>query len=326
MKTFKPLKAPNEKTNLNEIKYPLLASTKLDGVRSEFVKDKMLTCSLKNIQNKQLNEKFEDIRKYSEKNNLILDGEIYEHVIPFQFIVSCVMTQDYNDKKAIKKWGELCHKHNYFVSREEVFNCLKFYCFDCVKGDNFDKPYIERIQDYEEITIFPKLMTHVEQRIVNNKVEVESYFEEVLNKGYKGLILRDFKGRYKFGRGTLKEGIIFKIKPWITIDAQIIGVVQSTTVDSNAEKKINELGRSVTSKKKDDRILIEKASAFIVLFNGQEVRPTLKMNDEEKKEVWENKENYIGKWVEYKYLEVGMKKGGLPRHPVFKRFREDKNE
>lgn len=337
MKKFKPMKAPNEDTSferekdkfyLGDAKYPMLASTKLDGVRDIFLKERMVTCSLKNIPNKQLNEKFEPIRKYSEENGIVLDGEIYAPNIPFQFIVSCVMTQDYYDKKAIKSWDKLCKKHDFFTTREEVYNNLKFYCFDCVENDDFDKPYINRVKDYEKVSQNLGAITNtfymVTQRIVNSVEEVEAYFEEVLEQGFEGLILRDINGRYKFGRGTLKEGLIYKVKPWVTLDAQIIAVIQATKVDPSAEKKVNELGRSVTSKKKGDRILIEKASAFLVKYEGKEVKPTLKMNDEEKIEVWEDRKNCIGKWIEYKGMLVGAK--DVPRHPTFVRWRPDKDE
>jgi len=41
-----------------------------------------------------------------------------------------------------------------------------------------------------------------------------------------------------------------------------------------------------------------------------------------KKEVWKNKESYIGRYIEYKGLMVGAK--DLPRHPVYLRMRDDK--
>lgn len=337
MKKFKPMKAPNEKTVLDEIKYPLLASIKLDGVRDVFLKERMVTASLKNIPNKQLNEKFEPIRKYTEEKDSILDGEIYAPNIPFQFIVSCVMTQDYYTKESIKRWDKLCKKHNFFITREEVCNNLKFYCFDGVENDDFDKPYINRVKDYERVlndqASLANIFYVVTQRIVNSKEEVEAYFEEVLGQGFEGLILRDINGRYKFGRGTLKEGLIYKVKPWVTLDAQILGVTQGTEVDPKAEKKINELGMSVTSKKKGDRILIERASGFTVLYEGEYLTVTLagdkskdstnKMTNEEKEEIWANKESYIGKWIEYNGMLVGAMK--VPRHPVFVRWRPDKD-
>lgn len=314
-KIFKPMLAPNEEINLNDLKYPLLASTKLDGMRIIFYKGQILTRSLKPLPNKQLNEKFEPIREYSEKNNLILDGEIYSHKLTFQEIISYCMTQDFEDKKSIKNFGYVM----------QIPEHLKFYCFDGIKNDNFDEPFIERQKHISFLMgEYSHLSQEIQQNFVNSIKEIENLFKCVLDNGYEGLILRNPNVKYKCGRGTLKEGLIFKYKPFVTIDSKIIDVIQATVVDPNAEKKINELGRSVTSKKKNDRILIEKASAFLVDYESKQLKVTIAMNDEEKIDVWKNKEKYIGKFVEYKFMTVGMKEGGLPRHPVTIRIREDK--
>ena len=47
------------------------------------------------------------------------------------------------------------------------------------------------------------------------------------------------------------------------------------------------------------------------------------MTDEEKEEVWKNKESYIGRYIQYKGMLVGAK--DVPRHPTFERFRNDKD-
>jgi len=313
-KTFKPLLAPNDEINLNDISYPILASTKLDGIRVIFYKGKILTRSLKALPNKQLNQKFESLRQYSEDFNLILDGEIYSHELTFQDIISFCMTQDFQDKKSIKKYGEV----------KQIPDSLKFYCFDCIIADNFKQAFTERIFPIHKIALtFKDIMIEIVQEKVNSKEDVDRYFEEVLDKNYEGLILRDIEGSYKCGRGTVKEGIIYKVKPFRTFDAKVIDVIQSTEVNKDAEKKTNELGRSVTSKKKDDRHLINKASAFLVNYEDKELKVTLAMTDEEKEEVWNNKESYIGRWIEYKGMLVGAK--DVPRHPVMIRFRESKD-
>jgi len=164
----------------------------------------------------------------------------------------------------------------------------------------------------------------VTQWAVNNVPEVYALYENALAWGCDGLILRSLQGKYKFGRGTIKEGLIFKMKPFRTFDAKIIGVIQGTEVREGAEKKINELGRSVTSKKKDDRVLIDRACDFVVLYEGKELKVSIAMTNEEKTEVWKNKEKYIGRWIEYKGMLVGAK--DLPRHPGFVRFRDDKED
>jgi DNA ligase-1 len=192
-----------------------------------------------------------------------------------------------------------------------------------VVKEDFNQTFAQRIMplgyDYVKDIKYLKI---VKQNLLLAPEAVNTYYEEALNWGCDGLILRDPNGKYKFGRGTVKEGLIYKMKPFQTFDAKIIDVIQATEVREGAEKKINELGRSVTSKKKDDRVLIEKASAFVVLYEGKELKVTIAMTDEEKTEVWKNKEKYIGKCIEYKGMLVGAKE--LPRHPVFLRFREDK--
>lgn len=312
---FKPQLAPNQKVNLDEISYPLLASTKLDGYRCIFYKGEILTRSLKQVQNKQLREKFEELRKYTEDNNLILDGEIYSHELTFQELNKFFMSEDLESERSIKRYGKVL----------TIPEHVKFYAFDCIIDGDFELPFIERCMNIIPIAKhFEKIMFYVDQIQINSKEKIENIFEKVLEQGYEGLILKDPNGRYKCGRGTIKEGLIYKIKPFLSFDAKIIGVGQSTVVDPNAEKKVNELGRSVTSKKKCHRVLIERACEFHVLYEGKLVKPVLAMTNEEKDEVWKNRESYIGKTIEYKGMLVGAK--DVPRHPVLVRFREDKDQ
>jgi DNA ligase-1 len=234
---------------------------------------------------------------------MILDGEIYSPKLNFQEITHFVMTQDLRD--------------------EQLPEHLKFYIFDCLPLERVFYIFKERLGFALIVSKkFPDLIEWVAQKLFYKENEIETYFEEVLKEGYEGLILRDPNGRYKFGRGTVKEGIIFKVKPFVTFDAKITGVVQSTEVNEDAEKKTNELGRSVTSKKKDDRHTILKASAFWVEYDGKPLKVVLAMTDEEKVAVWADKEAYIGKTIEYKGMVIGSK--DVPRHPVMIRFREDK--
>ena len=312
---FLPILAPNQQPDLAEIKYPLYASNKLDGIRCIFYKGQILSRSLKPIVNKQLREKFEAIRKYTEEQKLILDGEIYSPNLTFQEITSFVMTQDLYAPKVGTRHG-----------MREVPEHLKFYIFDCLPEENVVYSFSNRLAFAQTASKkFPNEIEWVAQRLIYSQQEVENLFDVALKEGCEGLILRDPEGRYKFGRGTLKEGLIYKVKPFVTTDAKVIGIVQSTEVNNEVEKKTNELGRSITSKQIGDRHLIEKASAVWVKYNNQDLKVSLACTDNEKKEIWKNQNSYIGKWIEYKYLEIGMKDGGLPRHPTSIRWRKDKD-
>jgi len=303
---FKPMLFPNDNVDSSIVTKPMLASTKLDGIRCIFKDGEMISRSLKQIVNKQLQERFEHLKKYSKENGVILDGEIYSHKMTFQEITHFVMTQDL-DKK-----GEVLPEH------------LKFYCFDCVYDEDYVKEFSERYEDILKISEEGHdYFMLVEQFGVDSPKEVDELFDDVIRSGYEGIMLKDPESPYKLGRATLKQGMGYKVKPFITFDAKVIGVVQATVVREGAERKTNELGRSVTSKKKADRVLIEKASAFWVNYdNGHKLKIPLAMTDSEKEEIWENREKQIGRWIEYKAMLVGAK--DVPRIPIFIRFRDDK--
>lgn len=302
-KPFSPMLAPNQQPNLDELVYSLIASHKIDGIRMIVKDGKLLTRSLKPIMNANLQKRFSFLAEWSQKNNTILDGELYSPSISFPDL------------------SGMCRGFE-----NELIDDLKFYCFDRIISENFDEPYNKREKGIQPILdLFnPEFITKVKSYVVNNAQEVKDLFEKVIADKFEGLILRSLDGRYKFSRATLKEGLIFKVKPFVTFDAKITGVEQSTEVNEDAEKKINELGRSVTSKKKDDRHTILKASAFWVEYEGKPLKVTLAMTDDEKIDVWINRAGLIGKTIEYKGMKIGMKDGGVPRHPVMIRFREDK--
>ena len=56
---------------------------------------------------------------------------------------------------------------------------------------------------------------------------------------------------------------------------------------------------------------------------GEDPRVTITGTEEFRRDIWKNKEKYIGKMIEYKAMVIGMK--DFPRHPTFLRFREDRD-
>jgi len=300
LKPFRPMLAPNEKIDISTLKYPLLASYKLDGIRCIFKDGWMYSRALKSFPNLQLRRRFEYLAELSREKNIILDGELLAKSLTFNELSGITRQLD-----------------------KELPEDLFFYCFDAIKKENFNQPFNERLNNITtDFGICIPYVSIIKQQLIFHATAVDSYYEEALDWGCDGLILRSPEGRYKFGRGTVKEGLIYKMKPFQTFDAKIIGIIQATEVREGAEKKINELGRSVTSKKKDDRILIEKASAFLVMYEGKELKVTIAMTDEEKIDVWKNQSKYLGRIIEYKGMLVGAK--DLPRHPVYIRMRDDK--
>jgi DNA ligase 1 len=331
---FSPMLFPNDAVGYEVITKPMMASYKLDGMRCLFKDGEMLSRQWKPIANKQLNDRFECMKKLTKINNAIYDGELYSSEMTFTELMHYCRTED--------------------LGKEPLPDSIKYYIFDVVpeqpaipeeldeemkKMLTIDMRAIMRYYYMTGIALWDEkdrlripintnkenfpYVEDLKQVIVSTPEEARRMFEEAIALGFEGLILKDPNSLYKYGRITTKSGDGYKFKPYQTWDAKIIGVEQATEVDPKAEKKITELGYSKTSRKKGDRIPIEKASAFRVMYEDKELKVSIAMTDEEKEKVWREKDSYIGKYIEYKGMLVGSK--DVPRHPVYVRMRPDKD-
>lgn len=295
--SFKPQLYPNKQVDPEEMKYPLIASYKLDGVRCIIHKGELYSRSWKPLPNKQLRERFSELLQWSlVYDDSYLDGEIYSHVLAFN------------------KLSGLVRRHD-----EELPESVQFWLFDVIHP--LDARYQERLTIVKSIAQRYNTPTPDTFK-VNSAEDVRIIMERALDEGYEGLILNNPGAEYKNGRITINSANGYKMKPYRTYDSTIIGITQATVVDPQAEKTINELGYSETSNKKGDRVPIPMAACFIVKHNGHEVDVVIAEDEDTKKQIWVNQEEYIGKVVEWKGLEVGMK--DKPRHPVSIRIRYDK--
>lgn len=302
---FKPMKAPNEVVPLDAMKFPLIVSPKLDGIRCIIKDGVLLSSHLKPINNARIVRRFAKLAIWAKNHNMILDGELLAPSLTFTELSGRVRSLN-----------------------DPIPEDLTFNCFDCVIEETYNTPFKNRISDVNVLDQFPdfpkEYFVIVEQTLFSSMDEVKKLYEESLQKKCDGVMLRSPEGPYKCGRATVKEGYIYKLKPYQTFDAKIIGFVQATAVKKTAEKKINEMGNSVTSKKKDDRELVDMAAAFLVEYDGRELAVMIALTHEERKDIWMNQEKYLGRMIEYKGMLAGSK--DLPRHHVFLRFRDDKEE
>jgi DNA ligase-1 len=303
---FNPMLFPNEAVGYEVVTKPMMASYKLDGMRCIFKNGQMLSRQFKPILNKQLNERFAKMKELTKDNPFVFDGELYSHDIDFGEIMHYCRTEDLGD--------------------EPLPDSIKFYCFDRtnVIMANEIPAHVRYMVVQTELANVSPYVEVLEQRTISTPEEAKAMFEEAVAKGYEGLILKDPNSFYKHGRISTTSGDGYKFKPYQTWDARIIAVEQATEVAPTAEKKKTEYGYSKTSRKKGDRIPVEKASAFTVLYDGKLLKVSLAMTYKEKEQVWREKDSYIGKTIEYKGMLVGAK--DVPRHPVFVRMRPDKDE
>ncbi|MEJ7590129.1 MAG: hypothetical protein WKF77_01135 [Planctomycetaceae bacterium] len=200
---------------------------------------------------------------------------------------------------------------------------------------NFTFHVFDRVLEADFVTRFtsltlelklPKFCKVVEHHYVTTTTELEYFYAQALFAGHEGVMLRSFNGRYKFGRSTVREGILLKLKPFADSEAKIVGFEELMHNDNEAVT--NELGRTARSSCKDGKTPAGTLGKFIVVgveekhFGGVEfpigtgVGLTAKM----RQDVWDNQADYLGKILKFRYQEIGSIDS--PRIPTSCGFRD----
>ena len=297
MAKFRPMKGVKvEPSQFKDLNYPLFASVKLDGIRAALWPDgSLLSSSNKSIPNEHIKN---ILKEYSKElgASYILDGELLVGET-FQNCTSGIMSKSGTPD-------------------------FTFYIFDAVNVDNINQKFLDRSR---VTSILPTNINIkiVEQRIVLHRHALLCFYHQAINDGHEGIILRSPDGPYKYGRGTLKEQYMLKVKPFEDSEARIISLEEQYS--NLNEAKTNELGLSSRSSSKENKIAADTLGAFVVedIYSGVQfhVGTGLGLTSELRKKIWENKDNYLGKIIKYKSQKIGTKE--KPRIPVFIGFRDE---
>jgi len=286
VKIQKPLLAG--KFDSEKAKFPYAATPKIDGIRFLMVGGAALTRSFKPIRNEYLQKIL--------SSNLPegIDGEL-------------TSGSTFQECSSIMR-----------IKGEPDF---KVWIFDFVNPNDEVKPYKERMNELRKFESFNIPSYEILfPTIVSNQEQIDQLMIKNLNAGYEGLMLRDPNGIYKFGRSSVKENILLKVKEFMDDEAEIIAF-REKMVNTNEGLKDN-FGRTKRSSCQDGLKPSGTLGGFILRNSeGLEFSCGSGLNDALRDEIWKNQSKYLGKLVKYKYMSKGIKE--LPRHPVFIGFRDE---
>lgn len=285
--------------NVHQIRFPVYASPKLDGVRGLVIDGVLRSRSLKTFPNSHVQSLF----SRPEFNGL--DGEL---------IVG--------DPKA---------KDVYRVTQSAVANMrgypqVTFYVFDNFLADGTLAARLikmEKALAEADATLGKSMPTIVvlEQREIKSAEELLAYEQQVLSAGYEGLILRSPLAFYKFGRSTLNEQGMLKLKRFTDGEATIIGM-EEEMANKNAAQT-NALGRTERSTAQAGMVGKARMGAIVCrdCVSGIEFNIGTGFTMADREAFWANKERVIGMVVKYKSFLIGVK--DAPRFPVYLGMRND---
>jgi DNA ligase-1 len=296
MTITKPMLAASLET-VDSIKFPVYATPKLDGIRCLKIDGQIVSRTFKPIRNAELAAAVKDLLPDGSDGELIMGGT-------FQNTTSMVMSADKT------------------IGNEKAY----FYWFDYVLDDN-KKPYLERINDMKKfVEDHPEILTASPVKIVplvpteiKTIEELLKYETEVLEEKFEGVMLRSANGPYKFGRSTLKEGSLVKMKKFDDDEAVIIGF--NELQKNTNEKTKDEFGFAKRSSHKNGKIDQDTLGSLDVNWNGIHFSIGSGFTAEQRKEFWNDRDNLVGKIVKFKYFATGMKEA--PRFPIFLGFRSE---
>ena len=270
--------------DLDKLRFPLLASAKLDGVRAVVRDGVVFSRSNKPIPNAHVQKLF---GKYTHFDGELIVGDPTSKTC-YRDTVSGVMSVD----------GE---------------PDVKLYVFDHVGEPSHIYNFrAERLTESKHVIVHEQVMCLTLEDILK-------YEEQCLDAGYEGLILRDPHAPYKQGRSTVKEGYLLKLKRFVDDEATVIGFEER--MHNGNVATVNELGRTARSSHKENKSGRGDLGALLLRHSsGIEFSCGTGFTDSERGEIWANRARYLGQLAKYKHFPVGAK--DLPRHPVFLGWRD----
>ncbi len=286
---IKPMLAATPDT-LDNLEYPVLASPKYDGIRCIVINGEAFSRNLKPIPNRHI------ARTIKAAGITGLDGELIVRGT-FQDVTSAVMSED----------GEPDFEYHVFDS----------YLISAM-------PFADRIKAVKGFVKQAKLrwlkaVDHVVIRSAEQLVEYERACVE--DRGFEGVMLRKPDGPYKYGRSTMREGYLMKVKRFTQEEAEVVGYEEQETNLNIATK--DELGRTKRSSHKAGKKLAGVLGALRVKNKWGEFNVGTGFDYAQRVALWSEREKLVGRIVTFKYNRAGMK--DVPRFPVFIGFRDPRD-
>lgn len=286
--TFRPILGASVQA-LERLRYPLLASYKLDGIRAIWWGKEFISRTLKTIPNRALQIAARDAGIPSG-----WDGEL---------IVGHPGAKD------------VYRRTNSFCMSEEKFETApaRFFVFDHSEHPGI---FADRHASLRDL---PPLVVKLDHVLVSSPDEVLSLEQRALAEGFEGLVLRDPRGPYKRGRSTLREQYLLKLKRFTDAEAKVIGFEELMHNANSAET--DERGYAKRSSHQANLVPMGTLGALVCDLDGVQFRIGTGFTQADRAHIWANRAQYLGAWAKFKSLHIGVK--DAPRHPVWLGWRAE---
>ena len=273
----------NDEYDLDTLDYTrMFGSGKRDGVRSEISNKGIQNRSLKILRNSKVQNIFKEVYE-NLPDDVLIEAEIHSDTMPCREIAGICNSLDH-----------------------DVPSDLKLYIFGIFDTEKTFEERIQLLKEVEKKYMKGNRYEIIPQTLIISSKHASTFNQEMLNKGFEGIVLMDGRKLYKQGRVTINQHIGFKLKPHNELDLPILGVTERF-LNLN-ESETNELGRSFKRNTVDAKEGTGIAATFICqLPNGETTKVSLTGDEEFRREIWTNQKSYIGKYAVVKSMAYGVK-------------------
>lgn len=264
--TILPMLAVKFIERSKDINFPCYVQPKVDGIRAIYnpINKKFQSRTGKLFPH--LDHLINELNNIDE--NLILDGELYSYNLSFQEISGIIQKEKLNDDTV-----------------EKLKNII-FIVYDTVLLDkDFSDRYLLLTEFFKNNEF--KYLQILKTEICKSIEDIPLFLEKYEKEGYEGLIIRNFKGKYKLKH---RSKDLQKLKTFEDDEFEIVSFTEGTGIEKGLVIWI--------CKTKENKI-----------FN---VRP--KGTHEEREKLFKNGNKYIGKMLTVRFF--GYTNDSIPRFPV----------
>lgn len=289
---MKPMLAATVPQDLSGLSFPLIASPKLDGIRCLINNGVALSRTLKPLPNEHIQQ---CVRQHAEA----LQGFDGELIVGDPTNPSCMQTS-----------------MSGIMSRDGD-PAFTFFTFD--RWDRGATPFHSVLGEMSSPA--PWVINHRHETITNTD-QLERLELNVLDDGYEGLVLRAPASPYKFGRSTLRQQWMMKLKRFVTAEATVVGTTE--LLHNLNEPQLDFLGHTKRSSHQANKVgsgLLGNLVCQAEPWGQFEIGTGFTHQDRHM--LWRIRNSLPGKQVTFKYFPVGVK--DRPRHPVFLSFRDSRD-
>ncbi len=274
---------------LRKMQYPVLASPKIDGIRALVINGVLTSRAGKPIPNKYVQAKYGIPALEGYDGELVVGSPVDQNCM--QQTMSGVMSRE----------GE---------------PTVSFWMFD--RWDIGNEPYAKRLDSIFEI---PRIQAYrLGHTNIHHYEHLQSYETLQTSSGYEGIMVRGGDNKYKFGRSTLKERGLLKVKRFQDSEAIIVGYDNVYRNENVAV--VNNLGFTERSTHQSGKVADDQLGSLTVkdISTGVFFSIGSGFTEYQRITLWKNPTALLGKIVKYKSFSVGVK--DKPRFPIFLGFRD----